>query len=96
MLSLRRPSLVVDLDFIEPNGSLLWSSSNAFMAGKINAKSFLSKPLKLFSCYVSTINEGASSLLPDISVSNDEVDTILMVEVDAVDPLSSLLSSLSL
>ena len=33
-------------------------------------------------------------LLSDVSVSNYEVDTILMANVDAVDPLSSLLLSL--
>ena len=61
MLSLRRPRLVVDLDFIEHNGGLLWSSSNASSVDKINAESIFSKPLKLFSCYVSTMHRGASS-----------------------------------
>ena len=65
VLSLRRPCLVVHLDSIEPNGGLLWSSSDASSAGKINAQSIFSKPLKIFSCYVSTIHGGASSRIRD-------------------------------
>ena len=61
ILSLRRPCLVVHLDSIEPNGGLLWSSSDASSAGKINAQSIFSKPLKIFACYISTIHGGASS-----------------------------------
>ena len=61
ILLLRCSCLVVDLDSIEPNGGLLWSSSDASSARKINDQFIFSKPLKIFSCSVSTIHGGASS-----------------------------------